>query len=183
MKQEITLEKLEMKNKFSGAQNLYAYAISSIKSTIHQVNAAINETLSTIGDVACECSNLGDCTYFVRDRLTSRRSQANWVGLVTPKMLPQTHKNEIAYVQQRSEEWHQMRSSFRVTGSTIRNALGMRTVKDQKQHFDKVMHGKEPIFSDDVLQRMKHGSDNESNVIATLTSMIMPFLYPRLCYV
>ena len=34
-----------------------------------------------------------------------------------------------------------------------------------------------------MLQRMKHGSDNESNVIATLTSMIMPFLYPRLCYV
>ena len=43
-------------------------------------------------------------------------------------------------MKQRGEQWMQIRSQERATGSTLHNAIGLNTLKAQLEHFDNVMH-------------------------------------------
>ena len=181
LKQEITMERLMEKSKNSNVT--YQYAMSSIRSTIHQIDETTDKSLNVIGNVARTCSILNGSKDFETDCSVSRSSQQNWVGLHSTDMLPGAFKNDPHYIQQRSAQWQEFRSTFKVTGSTMHNALGFRSVKEQKIHFDKVIHGKEVVFTEDVLKRMEHGTENEPNAIATLTGVILPFIYPKLIYV
>ena len=45
------------------------------------------------------------------------------------------------YVKQRSEEWHKIRREALIIGSTIDKALGLDTLKAQKEHFYSVICG------------------------------------------
>lgn len=76
------------------------------------------------------------------------------------EVLPEAHQNDMQFIQQRTAEWHETRAKYRVTGSTIHNAIGLRSVKEQQIHYDKVIHGKEQVFSEEVQSRMKHGTEN-----------------------
>ena len=84
---------------------------------------------------------------------------------------------------QRSIEWFEARKTVKVTGSTIYSAIGCDTLKRQREHFDKVISGVEPAApSEEQSVAMKHGTDSEIHQIATLTSIIIPFLYPTLTF-
>ena len=85
------------------------------------------------------------------------------------------------FVKQRSEEWHKIRKEALITGSTIYRALGLDTLKAQKEHFDSVICGvpeKQP--SEEQLKNMKYGTDNEINAVATVTGRILPVVYPKM---
>lgn len=43
---------------------------------------------------------------------------------------------ESRYVKQRTERWHDIRKTAKVIGSTAHAALGLDTLKRQKEHFD-----------------------------------------------
>lgn len=58
---------------------------------------------------------------------------------------------------------------YRITGSTLYNGLGLRSLKDQIAHFNKVIHGIDIIFSEEEKKRMEHGTINEENAVCTLT--------------
>ena len=86
------------------------------------------------------------------------------------------------YVKQGSDEWHAIRNKARVSGSTLHKAIGLDTLARQKEHHYTNVCGRSPPMPDPLLtQRLKHGSDNEVNIIATLVSTIMPAYLPR-CY-
>lgn len=56
-----------------------------------------------------------------------------------------------------------------VTGSTLYQSLGLDGLKVQRDHFDKVVYGIQPIEKPpDVLTTMEHGTKNEINAVATL---------------
>ena len=40
------------------------------------------------------------------------------------------------FIKQRTPEWHSLRKQARLTGSTIHDAIGLRSLKNQRQHFD-----------------------------------------------
>ena len=70
-----------------------------------------------------------------------------------------------------------------VTGSTIYQSLGLDGLKVQRDHFDKVVYGIQPIEKPpDVLTAMEHGTKNEINAVATLVGEILPVLYPDHMY-
>ena len=70
-----------------------------------------------------------------------------------------------------------------VTGSTLYQSLGLDGLKVQRDHFDKVVYGIQPIEKPpDVLTAMEHGTKNEINPVATLVGEILPVLYPDHMY-
>ncbi len=182
LKQEMALERLNEKKNLSG-ENPYAHAMSSIRSNIHQIDDIIRKSLHTIGQLANSSSILRGSHDFAATSQVTKSSQHNWISLKTPDMLPVSFQDQPRFIQQRSTDWHKRRSEFKVTGSTLHNALGLRTVKEQKQHYDHVYHGKKHDISPEVQERMNYGTENEVHAIATLTGIVLPFLYPDLMYV
>lgn len=81
------------------------------------------------------------------------------------------------YIKQRTDEWFGIRSKAKVTGSTANSALGLDTLKRQKEHFDNVVDGKKKRE-----RRMEFGTQHEIDAIATVVSKVIPFFYPRLSY-
>ena len=70
-----------------------------------------------------------------------------------------------------------------VTGSTLYQSLGLDGLKVQRDHFDKVVYGIQPIDKPpDVLTAIEHGTKNEINAVATLVWEILPVLYPDHMY-
>ena len=86
------------------------------------------------------------------------------------------------YIKQRTVEWEVLKSTARVTGSTLNAAIGLDTLARQKQHHYEFVCGHGRCVTDPHVQQcLKHGSDNEVNIITTLVSLIMPAFLP-MCY-
>ena len=63
------------------------------------------------------------------------------------------------YMKQRSELWYSIRKESCITGSTLHSAIGLRTLKEQKEHFKKFISKiDKPI---EINKAMQHGIDNE----------------------
>ena len=67
--------------------------------------------------------------------------QNNAFMLLEPDVLKTLYGDQIVadnpqIVKQRSQEWHDLRQLSKVTSSTMHNALGFRTLKLQKEHYD-----------------------------------------------
>ena len=63
------------------------------------------------------------------------------------------------YMKQRSELWEKLRNKSLITGSTMHNALGLRTLKAQKEHFKQFVHKSEEKTA--ITPAMQHGIDYE----------------------
>ena len=86
-------------------------------------------------------------------------------------------------VKQRSPEWFFLRKHFLVTGSTLNNAIGLNSLKKQKEHFDAVVEGKRPQISSEQEEAMSYGTENEINGVATIVSKILPVLKPNIKFI
>ena len=84
------------------------------------------------------------------------------------------------YKKQGSTMWHEMRTKGRVTGSTLRTAIGLDTLVKQKDHFHQFVIGRTPPPPTPELQRLfDHGKKNEVNAISTLISTVLPAMLPE----
>ena len=63
------------------------------------------------------------------------------------------------YMKQRSDLWMDYCKGFQLTGSTIYNALGLRTLKDQKIHYQKYV--KKEDIQQETTPVMQHRIDHE----------------------
>ena len=64
-------------------------------------------------------------------------------------------KKYLQYMKQRSELWYPLRKECCLTGSTLHSAIGLRTLKEQKEHFKKF------ISKTEINKAKQHGIDNE----------------------
>ena len=80
-------------------------------------------------------------------------------------------------IRERSDMWHIVRDSAPVTGSSLHNAIGLRSLKEQKKHFDQKIDGIEVPFTEEVKTFMEHGVKNEPNAVATLVGKFLPMFY------
>ena len=85
-------------------------------------------------------------------------------------------------IKQHTEEWHTLRNQASMTGSNIHRGLGMRTLKEQQQYYDKVFKGKEVKVTPETQSNFDYGNENEKNALATFVAKIMPVYYPDLVY-
>jgi hypothetical protein len=177
------LLKLErLMNKLLGMGDRYQFAVSSVKTQVHRTRLFQKSALEIISQICMTCSTLANDNNAVEKEEISISTQGNWFHLKEPEQLPDT-LTDSHFIKQHSESWHELRSKHRVTGSTMHNAIGLRSLKDQKSHFDKVIMNKTTPLSSDAQARMAHGTDNEKNAIATLVAVVLPFLFPGTAYV
>ena len=99
--------------------------------------------------------------------------------------LPESEETDnTRLIKQRTEKWHNIRKEALVSGSTIYQALGLDTLKRQREHFDKVVCDiPEPPKPDDVQKAMQYGTEHEKHAIATMVGKVLPVVAPDLIYV
>ena len=83
------------------------------------------------------------------------------------------------FIKQGTEECFALRKQPRVTGSSLGNAIGLRTLKNQKLHFY-VHVSDQPMtqFSPEVLEQMAAGVEGEPHAAATLATGFLPVFFP-----
>ena len=72
------------------------------------------------------------------------------------------------FIKQRSEKWLNLHKQCHLTGSTMHNALGLRTLKAQKDHYDDFVLSKN--ITCPVNDAMKHGQQHEVIIVLNYTS-------------
>ena len=85
-------------------------------------------------------------------------------------------------IKQHSPQWHALRDQARLTGSTIFQALGCATLRDQKSHSDKVYNGTVTKVAPELQALFDYGSLQEINALATLLGKILPVYFPHLIF-
>ena len=70
--------------------------------------------------------------------------------------------NNPQFMKQRSDLWMEFRKGFQVTGSTMYNAIGLCTLKDQKLHYRKYV--KKEDIQQETTAAMQHGIDHEEYI-------------------
>ena len=63
------------------------------------------------------------------------------------------------FMKQRSDLWMETRKKSSITGSTMFSALGMRTLKEQRKHFQQYVEKKDIIS--EITPAMEHGTSHE----------------------
>ena len=85
-------------------------------------------------------------------------------------------------IKQRTPEWEVLCKSCRVTGSTLHKKLDLDGLAEQKEHHHTFLCGhSETVLSPEIKKKMEHGTNNEKNILATLTGLIIPAFLPP-CY-
>jgi hypothetical protein len=160
----------------------YVYAISALHTSLYQLKDFIRNALHGILQLCKVACLMANGIAKVQDVAVTKWEQSNMVFL-NPNY--QATIMETMYIIQRSQMWLQVRKLARVTGSTIHNAIGLRGAKYQKRHISLLNAGNEDECSVDAetIKRMKHGTDNEQNALATLAGVVVPTFYPNCCYV
>jgi hypothetical protein len=70
-----------------------------------------------------------------------------------------------------------------VTGSTLHSAIGLRGLKEQKNHFEKFIEGQEMSVTAESECRMQHGLKHDIDALATLIGRFLPAFYPDAVFI
>ena len=66
-----------------------------------------------------------------------------------------------SFVKQQLEEWHALRNSAMVTGSTLGKAIGLLTLKEQKEYYQHKFKNQKSKISDELKKILEYGTENE----------------------
>ena len=184
--QNLALQKLLKEVSGDWRTSKYGYAISAVKTKLHDMDTCIYDTLNSVDDLGKLCSVLSgtELHYNVSSRVQLDR-QGNYVCLQGLQQINISECDNVLrlmpVIQQRSEAWFAVRKLALVTGSTFNKAIGMEGLKRQQSHFDAVYNNKEQQEPDlETKKRFQHGQVNEINAVATLVSKVLPIYFPEL---
>ena len=83
------------------------------------------------------------------------------------------------HVKQGTQALFQLRKAAPVTGSSFYDALGLRSLKEQKAHIERYINGTDKHFDDDTKKLLDWGKNNECHAVATLVGYGLPILYKK----
>ena len=72
-----------------------------------------------------------------------------------------TNIDNLSFVKQHSDEWHALQDSAMVTGSTLGKAIGLQTLKEQKEYYQVKFKNKKQRISDELKKILEYGTENE----------------------
>ena len=115
-------------------QDRYRFAVGKTQASIYQSRCAVKSGL-TLNDKLCGIGSEFGCAAHVysHTQTVEMSKQENVILLKDPSDIPHIYQ-ESQYTKQRTPEWFKYRLEAPVTGSTLHNALGLRLLKNQKQH-------------------------------------------------
>lgn len=176
------LEKLENKfKKLGGADwmtSRFYPVICSVRVCRSEIKSAVEESLVLADKLGYYSATLNEKQRdFHEGKLVTLDKIENYVQLNE-----NFNSNNSRHVKQRTERWHEIRNTARVTGSTCYNALGLGKLKDQQKHYDKVILNKvsEEEHSEEERSRLQYGIDHETDAVATVCCKVIPYKYPTL---
>ena len=179
-KQEYGLEKLKERAGPDWKKSKYLFAISGVQAFLFRVKQFLDKTLNNISNL-CKLGsamNMKSFQYCSGEYLDP--STQNNLFLLK-EIDKQSQPIPTNLIKQRSDMWHTIRKLAPVTGSSLHNAIGLRSLKEQKSHFDQKVLGLEaPPRSELVQKYLDHGTKNEPNAIATIVGRYLPLFYPDL---
>lgn len=183
------MEKSEKQSPGDWKKSKYAYAISAMKTNIGMTKDCI-DSLLRVNDRICKYFSYlnGSETSFVIGKEADMNNQPNYFCLRS-EFYTETKSQCTKFLQQRSDEWFELRKQAKVTASTMNTALGLRTLKEQQAHYDSVILNKDKDGVRSPTPQMLHGIENEKHGVATICGKILPSLFPKIkfkevgCYV
>lgn len=178
----VVLERLEKKFiKLGGSDwmtSRFYPVICSVRVNRSEIKSSIEESLLLSDKLGYFCATLNGNQHDFH--------KGDSVGLEILQNYIQLNENFVSadsrHIRQRTEKWHGIRQSARVTGSTCFNALGLGKLKDQQKHYDKVVLKKvvEENRTEEEKRRLQFGVEHEIDAIATVCSKVLPYKYPEL---
>ena len=162
----------------------YEYALSFVVANTYKLQSCSRRALQFNLDLFKLLANLNNVRHWIPEtQHVFLQNQPNYFSLLPPErlshLLDLEDRNHFRSVKQRSDEWYNLRKKSRLTGSTMYKALGLDTLRAQKEHFDVYVKGKQPKpILPQVQEMMNYGTENEINAIATLVGLILPALRP-----
>ena len=179
----------KLQDKDTGSSPKDHYHMNYLKTYIYQSTNALKDGVDSINRLCKIIAHLQESSYdFQTNTSIDLDSQRNYASLLQPSEvrntlnIPPEEQIPSHYIKQRTEEWHELRGQFLVTGSTVSRAIGLESLKEQKLFRETMISGQIPQHSEYVLKAMEYGSRNEINAIATLVGKIIPVLFPSLVY-
>jgi hypothetical protein len=162
-----------------------APAISFNKTKILQCHSCIRDLLHSIDNLGflVACINGTEESYIFGQKEVQLSEQKNYLCLrEIDGVMTETSDVEPAHIKQRSHRWHDLRKKGRVSGSTLFKALGLENLKQQQEHFDKVMKGIDKPVNEETRALFEYGTAQEINAVATLVGKVIPVYYPSLVF-
>ena len=140
----------------------YDVAFSDINSFIRRADIAIKNLLQINVEWCSIMATLnGNISIFCKRGPILLDSMLNSLILRSPETLQLDNflLKYPEYMKQRSELWYSLRKECSVTGSTLHSAIGLRTLKEQKEHFKKFISKIDKAT--EITEAMQHCIDNE----------------------
>ena len=153
------------KNKIAARPDIgsrYDVAFSDINSFIHHADIAIKNLLQINVEWCSTMATInGNEQLFCKSGPILLDTMLNSWILRSPETLQLDNflKKYLQYMKQRSELWYSLCKECCMTGSTLHSAIGLRTLKEQKEHFKKFISKIDKPT--EINKAMQHGIDNE----------------------
>ena len=174
----------KMRDRNPDKQKTYDYTLGFIYKNTNELENSCNRSLNLNLDLCKVLSQCQGTTNLIpSSRYVLLHKQSNFHYLL-PSEYVQTQMDlnsgtNSMYVSQGSQLWKDMRKEAPVTGSSMYRALGLETLKAEKEHICVHVKGlRDQVFDDISKKRIEFGSENEVNGVATLVGILIPALLP-----
>ena len=151
--------------KFPDQGSRYKLAFSEIDAFIARADMVIKDLLQLNVRwclLMAKINRNSQC--FLSSGTVDMEKQRNFRILLKPTIIDAIHPGFLddnpEYIQQRTPQWFALRRQSRITASTMHNALGFRTLKAQKDHYDEFVLGKLPSLAQ-TPPALLHGTRHE----------------------
>lgn len=180
VRRQITLEKLVKLAGDDWLKSKYSFAISSIKTQMYTINMLLEQGLDLNKHIGLIIAACNDAEYlYSLEKIVYLKYQKNYMCLKYPP--DDNSKLPENLIKQRSSMWFDERRNAKVTGSTMNKALGLGSLKDQREHFNKVVNKNidhDTPQSTNSEKAMEYGTVNEINAVGSVAATILPVLEP-----
>jgi hypothetical protein len=179
-KKEYALNKFMERGGKDWRQSKFTYVISAIQAFLFDIQKFISNATDMLEIISRKLVVMqGSQAFYITRPSVDRDDLRNWIEI--PEASGEIE--DPRKIKQQSTNWFNIRRKAKITGSTIYKAIGLEGLKQQKEHFEKVICGiDEPMPNDFVKNAMEHGSNNEKNAVATLVGKFLPVFMPEFQY-
>ena len=151
LNKELMLEKLKKQGGTDWRKSKFVYVISSLATDLYDVSDCIKELPSIVSEIGLTVATFRSTGYlYSTNKSVPLHTQSNYIHISST--CSEHDFIEPRKIKQQSDKWHEIRNYVIVTGSSLNNALGLGSFKQQLEHFDKFFYKKEPKPLSSVVQ-------------------------------